>query len=50
MPPDGPGSYRASYDALDEATRSSLEVMWESDRDEDEIEAEYDGRLVALGL
>lgn len=47
---DNAEQWRAGYDALDEATRSSLEVMWESDRDEDEIEAEYDQRLAALGL
>ena len=47
---DNAEQWRANYDALDEATRKSLEVMWESGRDEDEIEAEYDERLAALGL
>lgn len=40
----------AQYGALDDDTRASLEALWESDRDEDEIEAEYDERLAALGL
>ncbi len=38
------------YDALDDTTRQSLEALWAEDRPEDDIEAEYDDRLTALGL
>jgi NADPH-dependent ferric siderophore reductase len=43
-------AWTARYDALDDATRRSLEAMWQSDRPEEEIEDEYDERLTALGL
>ena len=43
-------SWQERYDALDEATRAELEDMWESSRDEEEIQDEYDERLTALGL
>jgi NADPH-dependent ferric siderophore reductase len=42
--------WRRRYDALDPATLASLEALWDTDRDEDEIEAEYDARLTELGL
>jgi len=42
--------WRARYEALDDATRRSLDALWASDRDEAEIEEEYDRRLVELGL
>ncbi len=38
------------YDALDPATRESLEALWAEDRPEEDIEFEYDERLTALGL
>ncbi len=38
------------YDALDDATRRSLEALWAEDRPEEDIEADYDERLTALGL
>jgi NADPH-dependent ferric siderophore reductase len=38
------------YDALDDATRRSLEALWSEDRPEEDIEGEYDERLTALGL
>lgn len=40
----------ARYDALEDEVRSELDGMWTQDRDEDEIEEEYDERLTALGL
>jgi NADPH-dependent ferric siderophore reductase len=43
-------AWRSRYDALDEATKCSLDAMWRSDRPEEEIEADYDERLTALGL
>lgn len=43
-------AWRAGYDGLDAETRGSLEALWATDRPEDEIEAEYDERLTALGL
>jgi NADPH-dependent ferric siderophore reductase len=42
--------WNARYAAVDAATRSSLEALWDSDLAEDEIEYEYDRRLAALGL
>ncbi|RNL63804.1 siderophore-interacting protein [Nocardioides marmoriginsengisoli] len=42
--------WSAQYAALDETTRGELEALWATDRPEDEIEAEYDERLTALGL
>ena len=42
--------WQARYRALDDDTRSSLEALWQQDRDEAEIESEYDERLAALGL
>jgi NADPH-dependent ferric siderophore reductase len=42
--------WRERYAALDDATRSSLEGIWASGRDEEEIVDEYDERLTALGL
>jgi NADPH-dependent ferric siderophore reductase len=42
--------WREDYDALDTETRAALDALWESDRDEEEIEDEYDERLTALGL
>lgn len=42
--------WREDYDALDADTRAALDALWESDRDEEEIEDEYDERLTALGL
>jgi len=47
---EGAEDWSAKYDALDDATRASLESLWESDRSEEEIEDEYDERLTALGL
>lgn len=38
------------YAALDPGTRGALEALWATDRPEDEIEAEYDEVLTALGL
>lgn len=46
----GAESWQERYDALDDATRAELEDMWESSRDEEEIQDEYDERLTALGL
>ncbi|MFT4009329.1 MAG: siderophore-interacting protein [Nocardioidaceae bacterium] len=43
-------AHRAKYDALDPAVKDELESMWTSDRDEEEIEDEYDARLAQLGL
>jgi NADPH-dependent ferric siderophore reductase len=42
--------WRSRYDALDDGTRGALEALWLSDRDEEDIEDEYDERLTALGL
>lgn len=43
-------AWNERYDALDDTTRRSLEAMWTQDRHEEDIEAEYDDRLTALGL
>jgi NADPH-dependent ferric siderophore reductase len=43
-------AWRARYAALDEEVRKDLMVMWQSDRDEEEIEDEYVERLEKLGL
>lgn len=43
-------AWTARYAALDDDTRRSLEALWQTDRPEDEIEAEYDERLTSLGL
>ena len=43
-------AWRERYDALDDATRASLEALWESDRDPEEIEDDYDAELTRLGL
>ncbi|RYB95918.1 siderophore-interacting protein [Nocardioides oleivorans] len=42
--------WREDYDALDADTKAALDALWESDRDEEDIEDEYDARLTALGL
>ncbi|MBD3913166.1 siderophore-interacting protein [Nocardioides hwasunensis] len=42
--------WREDYEALDADTRASLDALWASGRDEEEIEDEYDERLTALGL
>lgn len=42
--------WRERYDALPEAVRTELESMWDSDRDEEEIEDDYEKRLSELGL
>jgi NADPH-dependent ferric siderophore reductase len=42
--------WSAQYAALDDSTRGALEALWATDRPEEEIEAEYDERLTALGL
>lgn len=42
--------WRERYDALDDDTRRQLESLWDSDRDVEEIEDEYEDRLVELGL
>jgi NADPH-dependent ferric siderophore reductase len=43
-------AWRERYKALDDATRSALESLWSSGRDEQEIEDEYDDQLTRLGL
>ena len=43
-------TWTARYAGLDDMTRQSLELLWQSDRPEDEIEEEYDDRLTSLGL
>lgn len=47
---DSAEEWNKRYEALDDATRESLEELWRSDRDEADIEDEYDERLTALGL
>lgn len=42
--------WRERYDALPESVRAELESMWDSDRDEEEIEDDYERRLSELGL
>lgn len=42
--------WRERYAALPEATRAELEAMWDSDRDEEDIEDDYEQRLSELGL
>lgn len=46
----GAETWRERYDALDEQTRAELDAIWQSDRDEEEQEDEYDARLTELGL
>ncbi len=47
---EGSEDWNARYERLDAAVRAQLNAIWESDRDEAEMAAEYDARLVALGL
>lgn len=43
--------WRDRFEALDEDTRNALLALWEDeDRDEEEIEDEYEARLAELGL
>lgn len=43
-------AWRERYAALDEQTRLELDAIWETDRDEEEQEDEYEERLTQLGL
>ncbi|MBF4161454.1 siderophore-interacting protein [Nocardioides sp. CBS4Y-1] len=46
----GAEEWRERYEALPEDVRRELEAMWESGRDEEEIEDDYELRLDELGL
>jgi NADPH-dependent ferric siderophore reductase len=47
---DAAEQWHERWEALDPAIKAELEEMWQSDRDEADIEEEYDDRLTALGL
>ena len=47
---DGAERWRDRYEALDDAVKSDLDALWETDGDLAEIEIEYDERLARLGL
>ncbi|EXG80657.1 siderophore-interacting protein [Cryptosporangium arvum] len=47
---DGAETWRDRYDALDDATKASLEAIWAADADLADIEIQYDEKLARLGL
>lgn len=47
---DAAEQWHERWEALAPAVKAELEEMWQSDRDEADIEQEYDDRLTALGL
>ncbi|MFG1606866.1 siderophore-interacting protein [Actinoplanes sp. NPDC049265] len=47
---DGAERWRNRYEALDDATKTELMAIWESDADLGDIEIRYDEQLARLGL